>query len=343
MKNTSADRVRRFGAGIVALFLVVALGACGGKGSAPQSEGPAQEEAAPGVKRIELAEAPDAVVARYDGGVVTAGDFQEYLNFRQLFDPLSADQTFWGTLLDEYVGLTLLAERADAGGVVPTSGPEAPKEAAQSFIRSLKDHLGEKGYADELKALGLTEAAIERYIGLFAKADAYLAHEAGRTDLKARYEAQKDDYTLTTVRHILIRVGEGRSDAEARKLAAELAERARKGEDFAGLADRYSEDPGNTNPDGSKNGGLYADVPAGQWVEPFKRAVLSQPIGAVGDPVKTDYGYHVIRVEKRTPQPFEAVKEELAARAAQEAYRHFMDEELKQVLKERHVPTPKAS
>ena len=91
-------------------------------------------------------------------------------------------------------------------------------------------------------------------------------------------------------------------DTVAKKAeAAKILARAKAGEDFAALADQYSEDPGNTGADGKKNGGLYADVPKGTMVPTFETAALSlQPGTIYPDLVESDFGYHIIKLEKKT-------------------------------------------
>jgi hypothetical protein len=85
--------------------------------------------------------------------------------------------------------------------------------------------------------------------------------------------------------------------AEAMKILA----KAKAGEDFAALADQYSQDPGNTGTNGKKNGGLYSDVPKGTMVPPFETAALSlQPGALYPDLVESDFGYHIIKLEKKT-------------------------------------------
>ena len=70
---------------------------------------------------------------------------------------------------------------------------------------------------------------------------------------------------------------------------------AKAGEDFAELANKYSEDPGN----GNKNGGLYANVPKGTMVKPFEQAALSIKPGTIyPSVVETDFGYHIIKLER---------------------------------------------
>jgi parvulin-like peptidyl-prolyl isomerase len=83
--------------------------------------------------------------------------------------------------------------------------------------------------------------------------------------------------------------------------AEEILNRAKAGEDFAALANEFSEDPGNTNPQTqAKNGGLYADTPKGRMVPAFEQAALALEPGQVGpDLVETDYGYHIVKLEKK--------------------------------------------
>jgi parvulin-like peptidyl-prolyl isomerase len=76
--------------------------------------------------------------------------------------------------------------------------------------------------------------------------------------------------------------------------------RAKAGEDFAALADEYSQDPGNIGENGKKNGGSYSDVPKGRMIKPFENAALSlQPGGIYPDLVESDFGYHIIKLERK--------------------------------------------
>ena len=91
-------------------------------------------------------------------------------------------------------------------------------------------------------------------------------------------------------------------DTSAKKTKAEeILSRAKAGEDFAALANEFSEDPGNTNPQTqAKNGGLYADTPKGRMVPAFEQAALALEPGQVApDLVETDYGYHIVKLEKK--------------------------------------------
>jgi parvulin-like peptidyl-prolyl isomerase len=89
-------------------------------------------------------------------------------------------------------------------------------------------------------------------------------------------------------------------DTTAKKAEAEkILKRAKVGEDFAKLANEFTEDPGNKGSDGAAQGGLYKDVPKGMMIAAFEEAALALRPGEVADHlVETDFGYHIIKLEK---------------------------------------------
>lgn len=88
--------------------------------------------------------------------------------------------------------------------------------------------------------------------------------------------------------------------AEKRNKANEILQRAKAGEDFAKLANEFTDDPGNKGPDGKENGGLYADVPKGRMVAPFEEAALGLEAGQVApELVETDFGFHIVKLERK--------------------------------------------
>lgn len=93
------------------------------------------------------------------------------------------------------------------------------------------------------------------------------------------------------VKHILI-TADNRSEAEAQKLAADVAAKIKAGTTFAQAAAQYSEDP-----ESKAKGGAIAVYEAGVFGDAFDKAVASLQSGQVSAPVKTDYGYHIIAVQ----------------------------------------------
>jgi peptidyl-prolyl cis-trans isomerase D len=93
------------------------------------------------------------------------------------------------------------------------------------------------------------------------------------------------------VKHILI-TADNRSEAEAQKLAADVAAKIKAGTTFAQAAAQYSEDP-----ESKVKGGAIAVYETGVFGDAFDKAVASLQSGQVSAPVKTDYGYHIIAVQ----------------------------------------------
>lgn len=82
--------------------------------------------------------------------------------------------------------------------------------------------------------------------------------------------------------------------------AEEILKRAKAGEDFAALANEFSEDPGNKSPKGKPLGGIYTNVTKGKMLAPFEEAALAlEPGQIVSNIVETDFGYHIIKLEKK--------------------------------------------
>ncbi|MEP6946213.1 MAG: peptidylprolyl isomerase [Acidobacteriota bacterium] len=93
-------------------------------------------------------------------------------------------------------------------------------------------------------------------------------------------------------------------DMASRKTKAEsVLKRALAGEDFATLANTFTDDPGNLM-DGKPQGGLYADVQKGKMIPEFEKTALGLKPGEVSPMLtRTDYGYHIIKLEKKTDAP----------------------------------------
>lgn len=143
---------------------------------------------------------------------------------------------------------------------------------------------------------------------------AYLAdHGAEVQKLYQERIAEYDVPEQAHARHILVALPAGASDAEVqekRQLALEIRGRLESGEDFATVAREVSEDPGS-----AANGGDLGWFRRGQMVPAFDAAAFSLEIGALSEPVQSDFGFHLIRVEGRKQarlQTLEDVQGDLA-------------------------------
>jgi len=159
-------------------------------------------------------------------------------------------------------------------------------------------------------------------------AEAWVAHVMENAP-EADYEALAHEYYLAhpdefmspemvDVSHILVS-SETRAEEKALELAENLSEDlSTDGSLFDEYVVEYSEDPAK-----STNGGRYPNMQRGQMVRPFEEAAFSmQQPGAISAPIKTSYGYHIIRLNQAKPSevvPFEQIKEQ-ATQVAKEQY-----------------------
>src|ERR1700675_1661823 len=134
--------------------------------------------------------------------------------------------------------------------------------------------------------------------------------------LKAQYQQNIQQYQVPNrvhVEHILLMtVGAGKTDAEVeeiRKKAQDVLNQAKKGSNFEDLAKKYSEDPGTKD-----KGGDLGWIIQGQTVAEFEKAAFTLPKGSISDLVKTQYGFHILKIidkEAAHTKPFDEVKDSI--------------------------------
>jgi peptidyl-prolyl cis-trans isomerase D len=136
-------------------------------------------------------------------------------------------------------------------------------------------------------------------------------------DLKAEYERRKASFAVpeqVTASHILIKVDPDKgapAEAEAKQKADALFARLQKGEDFAKLANENTDDPS-----GKGNGGQLGAFSRGQMVPEFDEAAFSMNPGEIKGPIKTQFGFHIIKLASKTPprvRTLEEVKDQLSS------------------------------
>lgn len=136
------------------------------------------------------------------------------------------------------------------------------------------------------------------------------------TAVQKYYDEHKSEYEEVKARHILVRFKDSRvplregqkelSDAEAMAKAQELKKKLDAGADFAELAKAESDDTGT-----GAQGGDLGKFGRGQMVPEFDTAVFAQPVGKIGDPVRSAFGYHLIKVEERTSKSIDEMKDQI--------------------------------
>ena len=138
-------------------------------------------------------------------------------------------------------------------------------------------------------------------------------------ELRKYYDAHITDFEQAKAAHILIRAQGSQvpnpagkkelSDAEALAKAQDIRKKLEEGGDFAALAKENSDDTGS-----AAQGGSLGIVHHGQMVAPFEQATFALKPGELSQPVKTQFGYHIIKLESKETRSFEDVKPELERR-----------------------------
>ncbi len=139
--------------------------------------------------------------------------------------------------------------------------------------------------------------------------------EISEDELRTAYETEKSEYVGEEERnaaHILVKIDDQRSEEDALALIQELQSKLAAGEDFAALAKEFSEDEGS-----SADSGELGFSARGVYVADFEDALFALQPGAVSGPVKTEFGYHLIKlidVRQNDIPPFEEMRYSIESR-----------------------------
>lgn len=174
--------------------------------------------------------------------------------------------------------------------------PEQMKSAEQTVREDL---------SDDALFDSLPNSYRSYLIDRLAKLNAIVADRGSVEKLRAYYEANRENYAQYCVRHILVE-----SLPEAEQLRKQIVD---DGGDFAAVARGKSLDNQSAESSASQGGalGCFSKEQMGQFVSEFGKAALELPVKQVSQPVKTDFGYHLIEVTSKDVQAFEQVQQEI--------------------------------
>jgi peptidyl-prolyl cis-trans isomerase C len=179
----------------------------------------------------------------------------------------------------------------------------------QSRIRFQEDNLlAGATYNDLIQKTKVDDAALQNY-----------------------YNEHKNEYETVTARHILIKFKgspvpqrEGKpelTEEQALAKAQDIKKQLAGGADFSALAKAESDDAGS-----GANGGELGSFARGQMVPDFENAAFKLPAGQVSDPIKTQFGYHLIRVDKHDTKALTDVKTEITEKVKPEAAKKAVED-----------------
>ncbi|SFC27210.1 foldase protein PrsA [Bacillus sp. 491mf] len=165
-------------------------------------------------------------------------------------------------------------------------------DEAKKKVEEVKKQMGDKFNAY------LTQMGVKSEKELKDKMKVQLAFEKGIKSSVTEKEIKDYYKPKLKASHILVK---------DEKTAKEIKEKLNNGEDFAALAKQYSEDPGS-----KEKGGELPEFGPGQMDPKFEEAAYKLETGQVSDPVKSSFGYHIIKLtEKKELKPFDQEKENI--------------------------------
>ena len=278
-------------AGVLAAVMALSLTACGGKKETVET---ASEEE------------KNAVVLTVDGVEFTAEEYAvSFLYNQNRVDSMmsmygqqtSADvtdesdrQTYSeniATLAKQQLTYMAVCEKQMAAQGLTVEDSDIDAQMAE-----FEEQMGGADQVDEyLKGVGLTR---EQYSDL-ARLNVMI-RKLRAAYLEANPNAARDrfDQTYMRCKHVLIKTvddnkKELENQDELKAKAAEVASRAKAGEDFDALIKEYNEDPGmESSPDGY----VFTE---GEMVDEFYQGTKALEIGGISDPIKSNYGWHIIQ------------------------------------------------
>ncbi|MFZ4683198.1 MAG: peptidylprolyl isomerase [Terrimicrobiaceae bacterium] len=326
----------------------------------PQAAAPAATPGAVTTTPVPAADAAAAVlkdpVAVVNGEKVTKSELEEAFNSAvqasgAKVDDLTADQKLEGyrQLLDELI-LDKLVSKAAEGVVVPQADID-------SEVAKIKGQFpSEEEFNKQIIAAGQSPEKFNDALKKMLQQQKWIEGQVGDktavtdADAKKFYDSNTSEFNepeTVKASHILILVGKDDSEDVAKQkleIAKKAAARAKKGEDFTKLAKELSQEPG-----AKESGGDLGFFPKDQMVPEFSEAAFNQKVGQISEPVRTQFGWHVIKVTDKKPAgvvPYEQVKKQLLAYLKTDKQRKAVQELLKSLRDsakiENTLPAPAA-
>lgn len=255
-----------------------------------------------GIMASAMISSMDKTIASIDG---------EKINKDELYDALVAG--YGADTLDLLITNKLVELEAEKAGI------KIKDEEIQKEIDVMVESYGdEKSLKEQLEASGSSMDALKKDIVVYLQTKKLVEPRITITDdeISTYFEDNKDTFAQAEqveASHILVE-----DEKTAKKVAKELA----AGGDFAKLAAEYS-----TDTETADNGGSLGYFGKGDMVEEFEDVAFDLDINKVSDPVKTEYGYHIIKVtgkkeakKANLEDSKEVIKETLLSERLQEEY-----------------------
>jgi parvulin-like peptidyl-prolyl isomerase len=182
---------------------------------------------------------------------------------------------------------------------------EVSNEEIQGEVEKIKFFLksgpnnSEKPLEEILESRGSSISELEAEVTRTLALSKYLDKEVSDDEKRSYFDANKNAFNGERVRasHVLVDTRKMKTDAElegAKQKIGDIKKEIDNGADFAEMAKKYSDCPSSEN-----GGDIDFFQRKGSMVEEFAKVAFSMEVGEVSEPVKTPFGYHIIKVTDR--------------------------------------------
>ncbi|MFR2716889.1 MAG: peptidylprolyl isomerase, partial [Anaerococcus obesiensis] len=292
---------------LIALVLAtsLALSACANDGAKDKKDNGSNEtqtsESAKGEKL------PDDAVALVGGEKITKDSYKDEMSFYSAM--LASRQQLKPSIVQMLVQDKLIADDMKKNNVKVDD-----KALDDKFLQYVQQFGGQEKFDKMLEDYNMSS---DKFKETIKKDEIYQKHRAwfeeknpvDEKQIKKYYEENKDTLSQVKASHILVA-----DEATAKQVKEKLD----NGEDFAKLAKEYSKDTAN-----AEKGGDLGYFTKDKMVKEFADKAFSMKKDEVSDPVKTSYGYHIIKVTDKKDSP-EALKDEISKTLNDKKYSDYL-------------------
>lgn len=320
----------------IVIYVVVITFALGGTVAYLGFSGTGNSAGTQGQQQIDFEEQSEPI-AVVNGEEILYQEYSHQLNnyLRQYGGEVSGEQILElkAQVLDSMIEQHLILQEVEARGIDPVVSDEEVQEQIDQIIEMYA--FSEEEFEQILSQSGVTVEQLEEDLRV------NLAQQKGLEELvdqiQGGVEVTEDElaerFEEVEASHILIQT-EDKTDQEAQAKAEEVLELVNEGRDFAQLAEEYSDDPSG------QQGGDLGSFGRGQMVPAFEEAAFALEVGEISELVKSEFGYHIIKVTDRQEASDEEVaeqREELMEELLIEKQRKTLDDLVVELKEEAEI------